>query len=86
MALTSMMKWDLQQMEVKITILNGVIEEEVYIKQPQGFQVKERVTYLWKLNNFLYGLKQAPIALYGRIYSFLTIWDLPKVKFILTFT
>ena len=31
MALTSMMKWSLQQMDVKIYFLNGVIEEEVYI-------------------------------------------------------
>ena len=34
MALASMMKWDLQQMDVKTTVLNGVIEEEVYIEQP----------------------------------------------------
>ena len=42
MALASMMKWDLNQMDVKTTFLNGVIEEEVYIEQPQGFVVEER--------------------------------------------
>ena len=45
MALASMMKWDLHQMDVKTTFLNGVIEEDVYIEQPQGFEVKDRVTY-----------------------------------------
>ena len=34
MALASMMKWDLHQMDVKTTFLNCVIEKEVYIEQP----------------------------------------------------
>ena len=40
MVLASMMKWDLHQMDVKTTFLNGVIKEEVYIEQPQGFEVE----------------------------------------------
>ena len=45
MALASMMKWNIHQMDVKTTFLNGVIEEEVYIEQPQGFEV-EGLTYV----------------------------------------
>ena len=44
MELSSMMKWDLHQMDVNTTFLNGVIEEYVYIKQPQGFQVEDGET------------------------------------------
>ena len=46
MALASMMKRDLHQMYVKESFLNGVIEEEVYIKHPQGFEVKDRANHL----------------------------------------
>ena len=44
-------------MDVKVTFLNGVIEEEVYIEQPQGFEVKEKRTHVCKLKKDLYGLK-----------------------------
>ena len=52
-----MMKWDLHQMDVNTTFLNGVIEEEVYIKQPLVCEVEDRVTHVCKLKNDMYGLK-----------------------------
>src|SRR5713101_1033817 len=67
-------------MDVKTTFLNGVIEEEVYIEQPQGFEVEDRRTHVCKLKKALYGLKQAPRAWYRRIDSFLTSLDLTKSK------
>ena len=54
MPLASMMKWDLHQMDVKTNFLNGVIEEDVYIKQPQGFEVEDGVTHVCKLKKALY--------------------------------
>ena len=83
MALASMMKWGLHQMDVKTSFLNGVIEEEVYIEQPQGFEVEDRRTHVCKLKKALYGLKQAPRAWYGRIDSFLMSLEFTKSK---TFT
>ena len=80
MALASMMKWDLHQMDVNMTFLNGMIEEEVYIEQPQGFEVENKATHVCKLKKALYGLKQAPRARYGRIDSFLTSMGFTQSK------
>ena len=58
-------------MDSEIALLNGVIEEEVYIEQPQGFEVKDKRPHVYKLKKALYGLKQARRAWYGRIDNFL---------------
>jgi hypothetical protein len=79
-ALAAKMKWKLHQMDVKTTFLNGVIEEEVYIEQPQGFEVEDRKTHVCRLKKALYGLKQAPRAWYGRIDSFLMSLGFTKSK------
>jgi hypothetical protein len=79
-ALAAKMKWKLHQMDVKIAFLNGVIEEEVYIEQPQGFEVEDKKSHAYRLKKALYGLKQAPKAWYGRIDSFLTSLGFTKSK------
>jgi hypothetical protein len=79
-ALAAKMKWKLHQMDVRKTFLNGVIEEEVYIEQPQGFEVEDRKTHVYKLKKDLYGLKQAPRSWYGRIDSFLMSFGFTKSK------
>jgi hypothetical protein len=71
MSLVASMGWSLHQMDVKTTFLNGAIEEEVYIEQPQGFEVHSIDTHVCRLNKSLYGLKQAPRAWYARIDNYL---------------
>jgi hypothetical protein len=71
LSMASMMKWKVHQMDVKETLLNGEIKEEVYVEKPLGFETHDRETHLCKLKKDLYGLKQAPRALYGRIDNFL---------------
>jgi len=58
-------------MDVKTAFVNGMVEQEVYIEQPQGFTVHESQSHVCKLKKALYGLKQAPRAWYARIDGFL---------------
>jgi hypothetical protein len=68
-SLAASMGWSLHQMDVKTAFLNGVIEEEVYIEQPQGFEVHPIDTHVCRLKKALYRLKQARRAWYARIDS-----------------
>ena len=67
-------------MDFKTTFLNGVVEEEVYVEQPLGFETHGRETHVCKLKKYLYGLKQAPRTWYDRIDSFLSILGFTKSK------
>ena len=67
-------------MDVKTTFLNCVIEEEVYIEEPQGFEVEDRKSHVCRLKKALYGLKQAPRDWYGNIDSLLMRLGFTKSK------
>ena len=50
----------LQQMDVPMTFFHSDLKEEIYLHQPQGFQVQGKENMVCKLHKSLYGLKQAP--------------------------
>ncbi|GJX77362.1 retrovirus-related pol polyprotein from transposon TNT 1-94 [Tanacetum coccineum] len=50
------------QIDVKTMFLNGILREEVYISQPDGFVDQDNPNYVYKLKKALYGLKQSPWA------------------------
>nr|GEV72984.1 zinc finger, CCHC-type [Tanacetum cinerariifolium] len=59
-AMASIHNMFIHQMDVKTNLLNGELEKEVYMNQPQGFIMPNNENKLCKLIKSLYGLKQAP--------------------------
>jgi hypothetical protein len=52
---------------VNNAFLYGILEDDVYMRQPPGFEDKLHPNYLCKLDKAIYGLKQAPWAWYSRL-------------------
>eukprot|EP00253_Pinus_taeda_P031507 PITA_31507 len=71
LALSSFQKFKVFQMDVKSTFLNGDLEEEVYIEQPDGFILGNDPNLVCRLKKALYGLKQAPRTWYYRLDKYL---------------
>ncbi|GKD44957.1 retrovirus-related pol polyprotein from transposon TNT 1-94 [Tanacetum coccineum] len=66
-------------MDVKIAFLNGLLKEEVFVSQPDGFVDLDFPNHVYRLKKALYGLKQAPRAWYDKISSFLIEHHFTKV-------
>ena len=54
--------WRVDHLDVKSAFLNGELQEEVYVAQPEGYVVQGKESFVYKLHKALYGLRQAPRA------------------------
>ena len=56
-ATTAQNKWKVYQMDVKSAFLNGILEEEIYVQQPLGYEFEGKEDKVYRLKKTLYGLK-----------------------------
>ncbi|GJV54768.1 retrovirus-related pol polyprotein from transposon TNT 1-94 [Tanacetum coccineum] len=59
------------QMDVKTAFLNGILREELYVSQSDGFIDQDNPNHVYNLKKALYGIKDAPRAWYDLLSSFL---------------
>ena len=69
LSLAATLDFEVEQMDVKTAFLHGDLEEEIYMKQPDGFYVEGKEDYVCRLRKSLYGLKQAPRQWYKKFES-----------------
>ena len=69
LAIVASKRWEVHHMDVKSSFLQGYFEEEIYMKQPEGFIGDPSLVCI--LMKSMYGLKQAPRAWYSKMDAFL---------------
>ena len=62
---------EVEKMDVKATFLRGDLDEEIYMKQPEGFTVKDKKELVCKIKKSLYGLKQSPRMRYTKFDTYI---------------
>ncbi len=70
-ALIAILDLDTIQLDIKTAFLNGDLEEEIYMVQPERYQVEGKTHLVCKLKKALYGLKQAPRQWHKKLHKFL---------------
>ncbi|KAL8156086.1 hypothetical protein AgCh_001245 [Apium graveolens] len=66
LALSAKRNWQVYHLDVKTAFLNGEINEDVYVSQPEGYKKQGHEDLVYKLTKALYGLRQAPRARYAK--------------------
>ena len=57
LAIATHNKWYVHQMDIMSAFFNGYLEEEVYVRQPPGYEVDGQEDKVYRLKKALYGLK-----------------------------
>ena len=62
---------EVEQMDVKTMFLHGDLDEEIYMKQHEGFTIKVKKELVCKLKKSLYGLNQSPRMWYQNFDTYI---------------
>jgi Reverse transcriptase (RNA-dependent DNA polymerase) len=60
LSLVAMKDLELEQLDVKTIFLHDDLDEQIYMKQPEDFEIMKKEDHVCSLKKFLYGLKQSP--------------------------
>ena len=70
LSLTATFDLEVDKMDVKTMFLHGDLDEEIYMKQLEGFTVKGKKDLVCKLKKSIYGLKQSPRMWYQNFNTY----------------
>lgn len=71
LAMVALLDSELEQLDVKTAFLYGELEEQIYMHQPEGFEIRGKKDHVCLLKKSLYGLKQSPRQWYKRFDTFM---------------
>ena len=71
LAMVGLLDLELKQLDVKIAVLHGELEQQIYMHQPEGFEIQGKEDHVCLLKKSLYGLKQSPRQWYKRFDTFM---------------
>ena len=80
LALPTQKGWKIYRLDVKSAFLNGYLEEEIFVEQPEEFAVKGKEDKVYQLKKALYGLKQALELGTAGLMHICLVWGLRKVR------
>jgi hypothetical protein len=78
MAIAALEDLELESVDISSAFLNGQLEEEVYMCQPEGFE-RNGSNWVWRLLKSIYGLKQSPRVWHQKLNSVLESMGFTRV-------
>lgn len=72
--------WDVRQIDVNNAFLSGVLHEDIYMLQPEGFIDQSNLDYICKVQKSLYGFRQVPRVWYDHLHLILCNWGFTNSK------